>query len=389
VSEHDSVGALVPHGRFHVEPVARGPLSGLTFVAKDLYDVAGHPTGAGNPTWLATHPLPTQNAALVERCLAAGATLMGKVITDELAYSLNGDNMHYGTPLNVNAPDRVPGGSSSGSAAAAAAGLCDFALGTDTGGSIRVPASFCGVWGIRPTHGLLPGDGVVPLSPSFDTFGWLAHDGETFERVGAALLPPVTLAFDRVLIFEDVWALADVELQPVLESVARVLERLLAVPRRVVAGDPDLETWRASYVTLSAYEAWRAHGAWIESAKPTLASAIAQRFAFAKKVSKQAGADAAALRESVAARMTGLLGSTGVAILPTTPGYAPLLNAPPAAVDSFRARTLRMTSIAGMARLPQVNIPFRGATGLPLGVSLLGPGGSDRALIALARAVRC
>src|SRR5204863_4460284 len=162
---------------------------------------------------------PTRNATLVDRCLAAGATLVGKVVTDELAYSMNGDNVHYGTPVNVNAPGRVPGGSSSGSAAAAAAHLCDFALGTDTGGSIRVPASFCGVWGLRPTHGLLPAGGVVPLSPSFDTFGWLASDGGVFERVAWTLLPEAS-APRTAFLFEDAWALADPEAQPLLQSVA-------------------------------------------------------------------------------------------------------------------------------------------------------------------------
>ena len=200
---NDTVGAWVPHGRFQIDPTAAGPLSGLTFATKDLFDVAGHPTGAGNPTWLATHPLPTAHAAVIDALLGAGATLMGKVLTDELAYSLHGENAHYGTPVNTRYPDRVPGGSSSGSAAAVGAQLVDFALGTDTGGSTRVPASYGGLWGLRTTHGLVSKQGLVPLSPGFDTATWLAHAFDTFERVGRVLLPASTWAPTLVMVPTD------------------------------------------------------------------------------------------------------------------------------------------------------------------------------------------
>lgn len=386
MSVTDTAGAFVPHGHFRVEGAGDGPLAGLTFAAKDLYDVAGHPTGAGNPTWLATHPLPDRHAPLVARLLEAGATLVGKVVTDELAYSINGDNVHYGTPVNVNAPGRVPGGSSSGSAAAAAARLCDFALGTDTGGSIRVPASFCGVWGLRPTHGLLPGAGVVPLSPSFDTFGWLAADGAVFERVASVLLPEAASPREAFM-FEDAWALADPEAQPLLQSVAAVVSRLVSEPRRIAIGDPSLDAWRKTYITLSAREAWNAHGAWIEAAKPVFGPAIAQRFAYAKGVSDTDFAAATRERERIAEHVRAAIGTGGVAILPSTAGAAPLLDAAPRDVDAFRMRTLAITCIAGLARLPQVSIPLRTASGLPLGVSLLGAPGSDRALVALARRI--
>ena len=170
--EHDPIGACVPHGKFTLAPTGSGLLDGLSFAVKDIFDIAGHPTSAGNPTWLATHAIPTQTSPLIEQLRAAGAQMTGKVLTDELAYSLNGDNIHYGTPLNSNAPTRVPGGSSSGSVAAVAAKLCDFALGSDTGGSTRVPASYCGVWGLRSTHDLLSRQHVVPLHTSYDTMTW-------------------------------------------------------------------------------------------------------------------------------------------------------------------------------------------------------------------------
>jgi amidase len=178
---NDTVGAFLPDGQFTIEGKAGGPLDGLTFAAKDLFDIAGKPTGAGNPTWLQTHDAPTRSSPIIDKLIGAGATLVGKVITDELAFSLHGDNIHYGAPINAAAPERVTGGSSSGSVAAVAARLVDFAFGTDTGGSTRVPASYCGVWGLRPTHSLLPQDGLVPLHPRYDTPTWLAYEPETVD----------------------------------------------------------------------------------------------------------------------------------------------------------------------------------------------------------------
>ena len=164
------------------------PLSGLRLAVKDLFHMAGLPTSAGNPTWLATHPIPTKTASSVAALLNAGANFCGKTMTDELAYSLNGQNIHYGTPSNPVTPDRLPGGSSSGSAVAVASGLADIGLGTDTGGSIRVPASYNGLFGLRPTHGVIPSDNMVALAPSFDTVGWLTKDLTTLAKIASILL---------------------------------------------------------------------------------------------------------------------------------------------------------------------------------------------------------
>src|SRR6184192_3709066 len=182
-SGSDDIGAFVPGERFRITGRAGGPLAGLTFAAKDLFDVAGHPTGGGNPDWARSNPIPTRHDWAVQRLLDAGATLIGKTITDEVSLGIVGENAFYGTPINPRAPDRVPGGSSSGSAAAVAAGLCDTALGTDTGGSVRVPASFCGLYGIRPTHGRIDMSGVMPMAPSFDVPGWFANGPGVFRRV--------------------------------------------------------------------------------------------------------------------------------------------------------------------------------------------------------------
>ncbi|MDB5398517.1 MAG: glutamyl-tRNA amidotransferase, partial [Rhodopila sp.] len=164
--------AFVPGARCQVAGAATGPLAGMGFAVKDLIDVAGVPTGGGNPDWPRYYPTPEKHAWVVQRLLGAGASVIGKTITDEVSLGILGENAHDGTPLNPAAPDRVPGGSSSGSASAVAAGICDFALGTDSGGSVRVPASFCGLYGIRPTHGRMDFSGITVQSPSADTCGW-------------------------------------------------------------------------------------------------------------------------------------------------------------------------------------------------------------------------
>ena|SRR5450830_130901 len=381
----DYARAWVPHGRFVIAGAPHGPLSGLRFAVKDVFDVAGHPTGAGNPAWLATHSLPQASSPIVASLLAAGATLVGKTITDELAYSIHGDNVHYGTPLNTRAPDRVPGGSSSGSVAAVAAGLCDFALGTDTGGSTRVPASYCGVWGLRTTHGLLPRTAMVPLQPSFDTATWFAQDAGVFERVGATLLPGTAHGFKRALLLNDVLAQADTVFHEKAEQVLCSFDG--ARTRTTLASADVLENWRQTYVTASAYEGWQVHGDWISNNRPDFGAAVAARWQIAAGISAEAAARAHERQADVARQVGNLLGQDGVAIIPSAASVAPLLTATGTEVDQVRMRTFRITCIAGLAGLPQVSLPFATDAGLPIGVSLLGPAGSDLALIRLATAL--
>src|ERR1700757_1744768 len=183
----DDINAFVPDPPVHIEGRLGGPLAGLTFAAKDLFDVAGHPTGGGNPDWARSNPVPTQHAWAVQTLLDAGAALIGKTITDEVSLGILGENPFYGTPVNSRAPGRVPGGSSSGSAAAVAAGICDTALGTDTGGSVRVPASFCGLYGIRPTHGRIDTTRMLPQAPTSDTTRWVARNAETSAKVSSVM----------------------------------------------------------------------------------------------------------------------------------------------------------------------------------------------------------
>ena len=387
---NDPIGACVPHGKFCIPATGSGPLNGLTFAVKDIFDVAGHPTGAGNPTWLATHPIAAHTSPLVEQLLAAGATMTGKVITDELAYSLNGDNMHYGTPVNVNAPGRVPGGSSSGSVAAVAAKLCDFALGSDTGGSTRVPASYCGVWGLRTSHALLSRQHVVPLHTSFDTLTWFAHQPEIFTRVGEVLLPASHFTPKRILKPDALWHLASEDFLEPLQKVLEAAQSMLGVNAQTMSftrAHETLEQWRQAYVAMGAAEAWALHGDWIREHQPTFSGPITTRWAQAQTVTAEQAQAAQHTVAEIRAHVRAILADDAIAIVPSAAGLAPLLNESGDAIDQLRMRTMHITCVAGISGVCQVSITFKNSAGVPVGVSLMGPAGSDLALIRLATAL--
>ena len=274
----DRINAFVPGIRTHIDGAASGPLSGLTFAAKDLFDVAGVSTGGGNHDWARANPVPTKHAWAVQTLLDAGATLIGKTITDEVSLDILGENAFDGTPLNSAALDRVPGGSSSGSAAAVAAGLCDTALGTDTGGSVRVPASFCGLYGIRPTHGRLNLAGMLPQAPSSDTTGWFARDAATFARVSSVLLgeaPAATLP-RTLLIAVDAFGFADADVGIALQPMLDKLKRLIGAVRDEVMAPQGLSVWARAQRTLQPVEAWNTFRTWVERDNPRMAFSVAR-----------------------------------------------------------------------------------------------------------------
>jgi len=356
-------------------PAGSGPLDGTTFAVKDLIDVAGTVTGGGNPDWAAGRPPAARSAPVVDRLLAAGARLAGKTVTDELAFSLEGDNHHYGTPPNPAAPGHLPGGSSSGSASVTAAGLVDFALGTDTGGSVRVPASFCGLYAMRPTHDRIPLDGVVPFAPGYDTIGWFARDPAMLARVGAVLLGPEDDGdITRLLVAADAFALAD-------DDVADALRASLPPAAEVTVFDATPADWREAYRVLQGAKIRHSLGAWIDAHRPGFGPAIAPRFADAATITTADVARWRPWRDRVTARLTALLPADTALLLPTSPVPALPLAAGPDVIGDFYARTLTLTAVAGHAGLPQVTWPAARIGGRPVGLSLVGPAGRDRALL--------
>jgi amidase len=386
MSLHDTAHAFVPYPPASVPHAPTGPLAGLSFAAKDLFDVAGHPTGGGNPIVLAMSGIKATTAPTVQRLLDAGARFVGKTVTDEFAFSMNGQNAHFGAPINGAAPDRISGGSSSGSAAAVSNALCDLALGTDTGGSVRAPASHCGLYGLRPTHGAVGLQGALDLAPSFDTCGWFTRDAATFARVADVLLPADTAAAPRwqLLWPKDLWALL---LPPAVESATVAAGRVTDVLGAAAPVDVVLESFDAMYWNFrhqQGFEAWATDGALIERHAIPLGPGVAERFAWSKQVTQAQLEAAHAFRVAFKAHLQALMGSDGVLLLPTMPDIAPLRSAPESTLEDYRNRAIRMLCVAGLAGLPQLSLPLAGHSGAPMGLSLLGPAGSDRTLVRLA-----
>lgn len=374
---------------------AEGQLSGLTFGVKDVFALEGYTSSAGNPDWLRTHSPAEQTAPAIRKLLEAGAELRGTTHTDELMYSLNGQNVHYGTPVNPQAPDRIPGGSSSGSAVAVSAGLRDFAIGTDTGGSVRIPSSYCGIYGIRPTHGLVDIHGVIPLAQGFDTVGWMANSADVLYRVGQALLQDVAAAaqprpgdsFDIVYWPQEAWAGAEAETSELLRQVA---ERLLsgaasqegAVKQEQIAIAPEgLAAWMTAFRTVQGIEIWEQHQQWIEEVQPTFADDIAGRFHWASTLQREQSGEAFALMNEVRERLHQLLGNNGLLILPTATGPAPAVHIEGEANEQRRSRTMQLSCIAGLSGLPQVSIPAGYIEGAPVGLSVIAGPGQDLRLL--------
>jgi amidase len=386
--DDDPVGAFMPGARTRRDGAAEGPLAGLTFAVKDLYDTAGEVTGYGNPDWARTHPPATRDAAVVTALLEAGARLVGKTKTVELAYGLTGENVWYGTPMNPAAPDRFPGGSSCGSAAAVAAGLADIAMGSDTGGSVRIPASYCGIFGIRPSWGAVSLTGACPLGPAYDTAGWFTRDAALLRRVGDVLLAPGGGGVSGPLLkVQEAWVNADLAtataLAPALEAAERVLGA--ALPLRIAP--EGLETFYESFRCAQAVEAWASLGPWIEATNPGFSPGVKERFAAAKAMDPAKAAAGRAFRRVAQARLHGLLAGGAVLVYPTSPAPAPLLSASQAEQNAVREKTMGVTAIAGLCGLPEVTIPAGRVGGAPVGLSLTAAPGSDRALLALAEAV--
>jgi amidase len=374
-----------------LDGAADGPLRGTTFAVKDLYDIEGKVAHCGNPDWGRTHGPAAQTAEAVRQLLAAGASVRGKTITDEFAFSIVGENHHFGTPENVNAPGRVCGGSSSGSAAAVAGGLADFALGTDTGGSVRVPASFCGLFGLRPTHGRVSLQGVFPLAPSFDTAGWFAREPGLMRRIGKILLDGAagaeTVGPIRLLYPTDAWDQADPETRTVLGHALKRLERLYGPAEPVSLSEgAGLDRWFETFRVAQGAEIWETLGDWIESTGPTIGPGIKERLSWCSSIGREMRASADAERARISDRVAEVTRDGGILVMPVAPGPAIPAGQAAVASDTVRAKIIRLSGIAPLARVPQISLPLAKVEGMPVALSLMGAPGSDETLLAVAEA---
>ncbi len=411
---------------FTLEPTADGPLRGLTFAVKDIIDIAGRNTGCGNPSWRETHPPARSHAVCIEQLLAAGAKCVGKTLSDEVAFSLVGENHFYGTPLNPKAPNRVPGGSSNGSASAVACGLADFALGTDTGGSVRMPANNCGIWGLRPSHDFISVAGVMPFAPTFDTVGVLAKNADILARAAAVLFGRVPLALpvpgvppERTLaepvaptseelgpprvihLIREAIALAEPDVQKAhQQTIEKIRNQFGSAVRETslteIVGEASKLNFDAlleTYCYLQWSEIECSLGGWIADNKPQFGPVTTRNFELVTQFDRRLLPGVIARREIFYRAMRKFLGPRDLLCIPTSPSPAPMkgsLGMDQRSGNYYRS-ALSLTSVAGLGRLPQVSMPLAtvpvegGAA--PIGLSLIGSFGEDLFLLETVRSI--
>ncbi|XVE89703.1 hypothetical protein DITRI_Ditri20bG0017100 [Diplodiscus trichospermus] len=401
--------------KFILQPISSPqqlPLSGLTFAVKDIFDVDGYVTGFGNPDWKRTHSVAISTAPAVLDVLKGGATCVGKTVMDEMAYSINGENVHYGTPTNPCAPDRVPGGSSSGSAVAVGAGLVDFSLGTDTGGSVRVPASYCGILGFRPSHDAVSTSGVIPMAQSLDTVGWFARDPVVLNQVGHILLhlpntDPVRPS--QIIIPEDCFSLSSIPSDRTIQVLLKSVKKLFGdqIVKHVALGDyvkekvpslqhfmskenedhvyniPSLAALSSAMRLLQRYEFKNNHAEWVTTVNPNLGPGLYERIWDAIRTPEENIHVCHTVQTEFRAALIALLEDQGILALPTVPGDPPKLHTDPATLEVFRARAFSLLSIAGVSGFCQVSIPLGMHNNLPVSISLVAKHGSDSFLLNL------
>jgi amidase len=390
LSAREQARCFMPYPEAAVAHSPVGPLAGLTFAVKDLLDVAGYPTSGGQPMVLARSGIKQAHAATVDKLLGAGARFVGKTITDELAFSMNGQNAHFGSPINGAAPERITGGSSSGSASAVSNRLCDFALGTDTGGSVRAPANHCGLIGLRPTHGRVSLQGALDLAPSFDTCGWFSRDIDTYARVADVLLGADAQPLpERVRLIwpNEIWQLLGSEVRAALQPAVDRITQKLGQAQALDGFFGDFTPLYWAFRHIQGHEAWAVDGELISRLHPPLGPGVKERFEWSRQVSAEQADQARQVRRQLTERLAQLLGDDGVLLMPTMPDVAPLISQPESELEDYRNNAIRMLCVSGLTGMPQISLPMASRLGAPLGISLLAPAGRDRSLVRLAQAV--
>jgi amidase len=367
----------------NIKQTELGQLKELSFGVKDVFEIKDYRSSAGNPDWFQSHQASKRHAPVINQLLEQGACLRGTTHTDELMYSLNGENFHYGTPVNPRSADRIPGGSSSGSAVAVSSGLVDFALGTDTGGSIRVPSSYCGIFGFRPTHGLVDSKGVIPLAKSFDTVGWMTRDPNLLLAVGEVLISEEMNDMEEFssLIFEnEAWSYVDNQTKGSYLQNIEVLKEKYSTQNVNIAKE-GLSKWAELFRNIQGIEIWNEHGDWINRVKPAFGPGIAERFQWASTLNKEYLSEYEEERELIKDQLSALLNSNGLLVIPTTPGEAPMRNLTVEEMEQYRLKTMKLTCIAGLSGFPQVTIPLIKENGIPIGLSFIANHHSDLKLL--------
>lgn len=368
-------------------PTAKnGRLSGLTFAVKDLFALRGRKIGAGNPNWAEDQKQQTKNAPIIDMLLGDGGRLRGVTVLDEFAFSLIGCNEHFGAPINPRAPDFFCGGSSCGSASAVATGAVDFALGTDTAGSMRIPSANCGLYAIRPSQSAVPTKSIAPLSPSFDTPGWFAASADVFQRVTSTLISvgkraPSCISIDRVALSK-----CDPLLAEQLLDTAKAASAYFEVPiQDLTLSESTLTELTELFVLLECYEAWRVYGDWAQSHQSEISDDVYERLI---KGSHTTMAQAAELKDRLSQLAADLSAPIADHVL-----VRPTNTEPPLALSAgenekalFRQMTLRHTALIPSLDWSELVIPMTSsAQSNPSGVSLCASRGMENSLASFIR----
>jgi amidase/aspartyl-tRNA(Asn)/glutamyl-tRNA(Gln) amidotransferase subunit A len=371
------------HGPKNWQLSSQGNLVNLTLAVKDVFSIKGEKNSAGNPAWLAHAKQAKTTASALNTLMLQGCKFTSFTHTDELAYSLEGNNIHYGCAENPILAGHACGGSTMGSAAAVASKQADIGLGTDTGGSIRIPASYCGLYGIRPSHDVIKTDGLIPLAPPFDTIGWLTSSAEILERVGNVLLPNQHQhQIDTILIYEPLFDLIDKELQPLLINILEKIKPLFKhVDEFKLTEHNFLSELADSFRVLQGRAIARQHQAWINKIQPVFSDAITDRFNMAFALTAYEEAEALKVQSAWQEVINNNLKPNNTLFLPTTPTTAPKIGAD---THHLRMKVLTLSAIAGLSRCPQIHLPLcPTSTNAPYGFSLLGQRNNDKSLLAL------
>jgi amidase len=376
-----------------INPYSEGILNGLSFAMKDNIDINNQTTGYGSPGWVETHDKSVVNAICLEQLLCEGGIFKGKTKSDELAYSLIGVNSFYGTPINPKAPDRIPGGSSSGSASAVASSLVDFAIGTDTGGSVRVPASNCGVWGCRPSHGAISVAGVLPLAPSFDTVGILSQNGQILEKVMHVLLAEgysKNSAVPSVCFVDDVFQISD---EAIVQSTRTIQNKITCNFKNQTLKLSEITALNVNFNELFlqlgfllSTEIWNTFGSWVKTKKPKLSSGVEFSLNnYAESASRNDIQKILSTKKLFQNNLNKFLCAGNVLCFPTTVDLAPRLEEITSdfLAGDYVPRAMGVNAISCLSCTPQITIPIAEANGVPVGLSFVAGYGQDMMLIDL------
>lgn len=379
---YDPLQAFVRENHIALKGKDQGGLSDLVFAAKDVFKVVGSTYSNGHPEWLRTHEPDDFTSSSIETLLEAGADLVGKTVCDELCFSISGENWHYGSPINPHDPRRLAGGSSSGAGVAVGGGLVDFAIGSDCLGSVRVPASYNGAIGLRPTYQRVANDGEAPYCKSMDVLGYMAQEADIFQQVSKVLLgeDPKAFKFKRLLIAEDCFGAVDEEVSLALEPAVNYLKEHFEEVEHIKIAPEGLAEWTRVFRLVQGYEVWESYGGWIRKHRPFLPPGQKYRLETVSRITRQEYQVACEEKEAISAYIRSVVKEDTLLVLPTAASVAPLRTSSLEEINHTRAQSAELLCISPLSGLPQITLPLIKQDEVPLGISLIGPHDSDLSL---------